>query len=37
MVNKVEAGSPDGLAAVTPLFSGPTGAKYEFGSPCYSG
>jgi hypothetical protein len=37
LVSKVDAGSPDGLTLVTPLFSGATAAGYEFGSPCYSG
>jgi hypothetical protein len=37
LVSKVDAGAPDGLTLVTPLFSGPTAAGYEFGSPCYQG
>jgi hypothetical protein len=36
VVNKVGVLAPDGLAAVTPPFYGPTGAKYESGSSSYS-
>jgi hypothetical protein len=37
LVLRVDSTQPDGLAAATPLFAGPTVSDYTFDAPCYAG